>query len=486
MLQNYQQNYKTPVIAIVGRPNVGKSTLFNQIIGTKKAIVEDIPGVTRDRNYALVDRFSIPFYLIDTGGYEINAGETSGDPLQKFVVEQTLLAVDEANIVFCLFDGDTGLQPVDEEIVDLLRKNRKKVYYAVNKCDGLEQSLKIVDFYSLGVNALYDISALYGREVKDLVEQALQSLPDYKELLDTDRMLKKHQADANYQADLEIQRLMQQYPKEKDDEDLGKEFEDDEEEVKFEEDNVSADDFAPVFFEDDGTQDAAQNEAQYLKENRLRQIQSKRAGAVVVGVDGNPPVQDTTVQAETADDEKEELPVLGQINIAIIGKPNVGKSTLFNTLLGTERAITSPIAGTTRDSLDVEFVRDGQKYVLVDTAGLRKKTKISDKVEKYSTIRALNSLSSADVVVMVLDAADGPTEQDTKILGLAHERGVAVVICVNKWDLVEKNHKTIKEYTDNVRDAFKFARYAPIVFTSAISGRRCVRVLSTARDVAIA
>jgi GTP-binding protein len=176
---------------------------------------------------------------------------------------------------------------------------------------------------------------------------------------------------------------------------------------------------------------------------------------------------------------------LEQINIAIIGKPNVGKSTLFNALLGTKRAITSSIAGTTRDSLDVELFKDEQKYLLVDTAGLRKKTKISDKVERYSTIRALNSLSAADVVLMVIDAVDGPQEQDTKILGLAHEHGVGIVICINKWDLIKKNYKTVKEYTDKVYDTFKFARYAPLVFMSAISGRRCSKVLGVARDVAI-
>jgi GTP-binding protein len=228
-----------------------------------------------------------------------------------------------------------------------------------------------------------------------------------------------------------------------------------------------------VFFEGDETQD----EGQYLKENRLLQTPPKATKQK-----GNEKAPEKEFSEE---EEEEELPVLEHINVAIIGKPNVGKSTLFNSLLGSERAITSSIAGTTRDSLDVEFVRDGQKYVLVDTAGLRKKTKISNKVERYSTIRALNSLSSADVVIVVVDAGDGPTEQDTKILGLAHERGAGIVICVNKWDLIEKGHKTVKEYTDKIRDAFKFAKYAPIVFTSAISGRRCERVLSTVRDIAI-
>ncbi len=455
---------KTPVIAIIGRPNVGKSTLFNNFVGKKKAIVEDVPGVTRDRNYALIERFSIPFYLIDTGGYEIDATDT----LQKFVVEQTLLAIDEADIVFCMFDGNTGVQPTDEEIVALLRKYKKQVYYIVNKCDGAEQNLKAVDFYSIGIGELHDISALYGRATKDLAEQALQALPNYSEIIAQTKEEKRRKEDENYKTELEIDNLLKQHPKEKDDEDLGNEFEEEVEEVQFEEDNF---DFAPVFFEDESVGD----EQIYLKQNRLQQV--KRGGKILRN--------ETPLDAEIDADEVEKLPELEKINVAIIGKPNVGKSTLFNSLLGYKQAITSDIAGTTRDSLDIEFERNGQKYVLVDTAGLRKKTKISDKVERYSTIRALNSLSDADVVVMVIDAVDGPQEQDTKILGLAHGHGVAVVLCINKWDLVEKDYKTVKEYTDKVREAFKFAKYAPIVFTSAISGRRCSKVLEAVRNVAI-
>ena len=455
----------TPIIAIVGRPNVGKSTLFNRIIGERRAIVEDVPGVTRDRNYAHVLRFDVPFFLVDTGGYEINPA----DPLQKFVVEQTQIAIDEADIIFCLFDGSFGVHPGDEIMVSMLRSCGKEVYYIVNKCDGEEQNLKVIDFYSLGVGDLCDISALYGREVNNLVENALAKVEGYEQLKLLTAEEKARKELEYHNAEFEIEKGLAEYCNDNDDDD------DDRESDEFEfvdEENVDTEpEFAPVYMPGDSND----SEEEYLKEFRIKPI--KTIDKVEIGAD--------LTSIEESDAEEEIFPSIPIIKVAIVGRPNVGKSTLFNRITGTSRSITSPIAGTTRDSVNTPLKREGQDYLLVDTAGLRKKGRITDNIERYSTLRALKSLGDADVAVLVLDAEQGPTEQDAKIAGLAHEQGLGLIICVNKWDLIEKNHKTIKDYTLNLRDAFKFARYAPIIFTSALSGKRCSKVIDMVREVAV-
>ncbi|MCL4145657.1 UNVERIFIED_CONTAM: hypothetical protein GTU68_016368 [Idotea baltica] len=348
---------RTPIIAILGRPNVGKSSLFNRIYGRQKAIVEDQPGVTRDRNYAKVDRYEFPFYLVDTGGFDIEGKEDLSDEIRI----QARLAAEEADHVLVVFDASQGVQAADSEIIDLLRSSNTPRTYLANKCDGVEQDGLVADFYSLGVDEVVPISALHRRGVKELVPRMLEGLPNYTAL---------------------------------------------------------------------------------------------KTGS------------------------------LDQIRLAIIGRPNVGKSTLVNTLLGERRAITSDIAGTTRDSLDLELTRDGQDYVIVDTAGLRKKARISEEVERFSTLRSLRAINESDVSVILLDATQGPTEQDAKIVGLAHDAGRGIVLVVNKWDAIEKDHKSVKKFKDQVRQTFKFTPYAPIIFASALSGKRCPKIVEVAKQVA--
>ncbi|MCC6932268.1 MAG: ribosome biogenesis GTPase Der [Deltaproteobacteria bacterium] len=453
-----------PIIAIVGRPNVGKSTLFNRVVGENKAIVEDLPGVTRDRNYALVENYSFPFYLVDTGGYDTD----NTDPLQKRVVEQTMVAVDEADIILCLFDGNTGLQAGDEEIVSILRGYNKTIFYYVNKCDGKEQEEKIYDFYALGVSELKDLSAKYGRNINDVVEETLKTLPDYEEQARRTKEKRERLQAQQEDMELEIQRELAALNTDDEDEEL----EDDGGDFEFSDGPGEGDSveprFAPVFTP--GGEWESEND--YLKENRLTKLAPSKGSA--------------STEEEQEEEKQEEVIALDLIKIALVGKPNVGKSTLYNTLLGEERVITSDIAGTTRDSVDTPLKRDGQDYLLVDTAGLRKKARVTDNVEHYSTLRALKALSAADVCVLVIDALEGVSEQDTKIAGLAHDQGLGLVICINKWDAVEKTHHSVHEFTLDVRDKLKFARYAPIIYISALSGRRCPRVLDTAKEVAYA
>ena len=350
-----------PTVAIVGRANVGKSTLCNSLVGRRVSIVEDIPGVTRDRHYHLVKRFDFPFTVIDTGGL---LGE-EGLGLEDEVQEQTKLAIEEADIIIALFDGVFGPHPHDQEIVRMLRRAKKPVIYAINKCEKPEVQVAANEFYQLGVPEALFLSAAHGVGVPELVDEIQEQL------------------------------------------------------------KINADEIeSPQVYEDHA------------------------------------------------------------IKLAIIGKPNAGKSSIINRILGEQRLVTSDVAGTTRDSIDIYLTRDNQRYQIVDTAGLRKKSKIDDHtVERYANLHALTSLASADVAVVVMDASEGlPTDQDAKIAGLAHERGRALVLVMNKWDLVEKDHKSVKDYTEGIYSVLKFARYAPILFVSAHTGRRCPSILEAAKD----
>lgn len=342
---------KLPLIAIVGRTNVGKSTLFNQITGRKLSVIEDTHGVTRDRHYAMVKRHGMPFTLVDTGGL---LGEENQE-LADAVREQSEIAICDADAIIAIFDGVAGPHPHDYEVVNLLRKAGKPVMWVVNKTEKQETELRVAEFYALGIDNIVSISAAHNKGLDTLIK-AIYSFPVWEGISE----------------DLEI----------------------------------------------------------------------------------------------------EEEP---SIKVAILGKPNVGKSTLTNKLLGEERVVTSPIAGTTRDRIDVELRREGQLFVFSDTAGLRKKARVKDAtIERYSNLRSLKELAECDVAVLLLDATSGPpTEQDAKIAGLIHERGRAFVIAINKWDAVEKDHKTAKAYKDQVAEVFKFARYAPIIFISALTGKRC-------------
>lgn len=453
---------RLPVVAIVGRPNVGKSTLFNRILGKRVAIVEDEPGVTRDRNYAVVERFSIPFLLVDTGGLDFD----TKDELTKLVVGQSLLAAEQADKLIVLFDASSGCQSSDAEVIKALRRFSEKGVYVANKCDGDEQAVKAADFYQLGLEHIHDISALHGRKVVELIESTLRSLPDYNARL-------AHQQEQERREEELVQLAAQSVDPEDLEYDEEETFE--EEELtsaalnrEFEPDPEHA--FPDVFVASGEENDTG--EQSYLRSNRVVSIHKRYE-------------EDEDSLEEESNDDEEVLPTPDTVRIAIVGRPNAGKSTILNLFAGEERAITSPIAGTTRDSLEIEIIRDGQRFVIVDTAGLRKPGKVDDGLEKYAVTRSLAAIADCDVAVIVIDAVAGPSDQDAKIAGLAHEQGKGIIIAVNKWDLVEKDHKTVKSYTDSVFEQIRFAQYAPVVFTSALSGRRCVKILDHSLEIAV-
>ncbi len=348
-----------PLVAIVGRPNVGKSTLFNALLAHRRSVIEDVDGVSRDRNYGMVTRFGSPFTVVDTGGL---FGDGDGEIFHK-MISQTKIAIDEADAVVVLFDGIGGLNPIDEDLVQLIRESRKPVIWVVNKCEKPSVEEGAAEFFGLGIDDYLCISSAHKKGVKELAEKIYEVLK-----LD--------------------------------------------------------------------------------------------------------PEADKVTENSCSDPED-------TIRVAVLGRPNVGKSTLINKLLGEDRLITSPIAGTTRDSIDIPVKREGQDYILIDTAGLRKKARVDDgTIERFSNLRSLRALARCDVAILLLDATEGlPTDQDSKIAGLAHERGRSLVVVVNKWDAVEKDHKTAKAYKDAVIGILGFAKYAPIVFVSALTGRRCPAIL---------
>lgn len=345
------------VVAIVGRPNVGKSTLFNRIIGQRRAIVEDVPGVTRDRNYAEVTRYDVPFILVDTGGFE----PVSEDRLLVQMREQSQLAVEEADVILMVMDAREGLTPSDVEVVNRLRRAGKPVFYVVNKVDGPKQEAEVAEFYALGVEQIHAVSAEHGRGVGDLMDELLAVLPH-----------------------------------------------------------------------------------------------------------AEPPAEEDTQE----------------VRLAVVGRPNVGKSSLVNKLLGYERVVANATAGTTRDAIDTPFEYNEQRYVLIDTAGIRRKGRVSQKLEKFSVVQALKGMDRAHVVLVVIDAAEGVTEQDLTVAGYAYEKGRAVILVVNKWDLVVKDHKTMGQYVADLRDSFKFLNFAPVLFVSALSGQRINRIMGAVEKVA--
>lgn len=344
------------LVAIVGRPNVGKSTLFNRILGQRKALVEDFPGVTRDRHYAEVTRYDVPFTLVDTGGFE----PVSEERLLVQMREQSQFAVEEADVILFVLDSRDGLTPSDREVASMLRRVQKPVLYVLNKVDGEKQEAALGEFYSLGIETFYPVSAEHGRGVGDLIDDLL-------------------------------------------------------------------------------------------------------------------PLLDSGARPEAAAEE---------VRLAIVGRPNVGKSSLVNRILGYERVVANPTAGTTRDSVDTPFSYNQKRYVLIDTAGIRRKGKTNQALEKFSVIQSLKAMDRAHVVVVVIDAAEGVTDQDLTVAGYAFERGRAVILAVNKWDLVPKNNQTMNEYLEKLRLSFKFLPFAPVLFLSALTGQRVAKVMAEVEMVA--
>ena len=338
-----------PVVAVVGRPNVGKSTLFNALAGERISIVQDTPGVTRDRIYAEIEWLNHSFTMIDTGGIEPD----TKDIILAQMREQAEIAIATADVILFMTDVRQGLTDADAKVADMLRRSRKPVVLVVNKVDNFEKFMPdVYEFYNLGIGEPMPISAAGKLGLGDMLEEVVKHFPDQS--------------------------------------------------------------------------------------------------------------------GEEADDDRPR--------VAIVGKPNVGKSSIINKLTGENRVIVSDIAGTTRDAIDTEIRYQGREYIFIDTAGLRRKNKIKEEIERYSIIRAVTAVERADVVIVVIDATGGVTEQDAKIAGIAHERGKGIIIAVNKWDAVEKDDKTIYKHTNRIREILSFMPYAEIMFISAKTGQRMVKL----------
>ena len=345
-----------PLVAIVGRPNVGKSMLFNKLTGKRLSIVEDTPGVTRDRLYAEAEWRSRTFNIVDTGGIEPG----TDDQILSFMREQAEIAISSATVIIFVCDIKTGMTAADQEVAGMLQRSGKPVVLAVNKMDATGRTdPDIYEFYNLGLGDPYPVSAVHGHGTGDLLDACFEYFPP-------------------------------------------------------------------------------------------------------------------------EDDEEEEEDV---VKVAIIGKPNVGKSSLVNRILGQDRVIVSNVAGTTRDAVDSYFENDRGKYLIIDTAGMRKKSKVDDRIEKFSVLRATMAIERSDVCVIMIDAQEGVTEQDTKVAGLAHEAGKACIIVVNKWDAVEKDDKTMKRMEDDVRRDLAYMTYAPVLFISALTGQRVDKLFDLINSV---
>ena len=343
-----------PVLAIVGRPNVGKSTIFNRIIGERIAIVEDKPGVTRDRIYSSAEWLNHDFHVIDTGGIEL-----SDEPFMVQMREQAELAIAEADVICFIVNGREGMTAADEEVAQILYRSKKPLVLGVNKIDDPTMHDRLYEFYNLGVGDPMPISGAHGLGLGDLLDKAAEHFPkDIEDAYDEDT-----------------------------------------------------------------------------------------------------------------------------IRVSIIGRPNVGKSSMVNAMLGEERVIVSDIPGTTRDAIDTPFKKDEQDYVVIDTAGMRKRGKVYEKTEKYSVLRALRAIERSDVVLVVINAEEGIIEQDKKIAGYAHEAGRAIIVVVNKWDVIEKDDKTMRNFEEKIREEFLYLDYAPVLFLSAKTKQRMQHLLPQVKKV---
>lgn len=339
-----------PVVALLGRPNVGKSTFFNRIIRSRKALVDDFPGVTRDRHYADAQWNDVDFTVIDTGGFL----STDDDYFASQIKDQLTAAADQADVLVFIMDGRAGLSPYDRELADFVRPMEKKVFFVVNKVESARQHDELSEFYSLGIDHFYTVSAEHGVGVGDFLDDLVESLPDFGQ--------------------------------------------------------VEASEDAPI-------------------------------------------------------------------KIAIVGRPNVGKSSLTNRLFGEQRVVVNPKAGTTRDAIELSVEHKGKHFVLVDTAGIRRKGKVTEKIEKFSILKSLRSLDECDVALILIDADEGITDQDITIAGYAEDRGCGAMFLINKWDLLPGERKSVKKYMEELRYMAKFLSYAPAITISAKTGQRCHRIL---------
>ncbi|MCG8637466.1 MAG: ribosome biogenesis GTPase Der [Desulfobacterales bacterium] len=339
-----------PVVALLGRPNVGKSTLFNRIIRSRQALVDDMPGVTRDRHYADAQWDDVHFTLVDTGGFL----STDDDYFASQIKEQLLVAVDQADVLVFVLDGRAGLSPYDRELADILRRTEKKVFYLINKIESHKQQDELGDFYTLGVDGFYMVSAEHGVGIPDFLDDLIKELPEWS-------------------------------PEEEDDEN-------------------------------------------------------------------------------------------GPIRIAIVGRPNVGKSSLANRLFGEQRVVVNDKAGTTRDAIELSVTHKGREFVLKDTAGIRRKGKVREKLEKFSILKSLDSLDDCDVALILIDTSEGITDQDITIAGYAEKRGCGAIFILNKWDLVDKAEKGQQAFLKELRQMAKFLSYAPAITVSAKTGQRCHKI----------
>jgi GTP-binding protein len=343
-----------PIVAIVGRPNVGKSTFFNRVTRTRNALVDDLPGVTRDRHYGDARWEEVDFTIVDTGGF---SGDDEDDFAHK-IRFQIIQAIDDADVIILILDGKSGISPFDEDVVQILRAQRKPVFYAVNKIDGVEHEVRVYDFYSLGIEKLYPISAEHRYGISGFLDDLTDILP------------------------------------------------------------------------------------------------------------------------KGSSEEPDDM-----VRLAVVGKPNVGKSSLINRILGEKRLLVSDTPGTTRDAIDSVCRVNGKSYLLIDTAGIRRKARVSKKLEKFSVIKALRSLDRCNVALILIDANQGITEQDVNIAGYAFERKCGCIFLLNKWDLVEKDSKTVKSFHDRLRMEAKFLSFAPILTLSALTGQRVLKIFSIVEDV---
>lgn len=347
-----------PVVAIIGRPNVGKSTIFNRITRTRSALVDDRPGVTRDRHYGEAVWNGVGFTLVDTGGYLTDDEDAFAAEI-RFQVGQ---AIENADAILMVLDGKAGISPFDSDVISLLRNARPPVFFLVNKIDSPSEEDKLSDFYELGLDQLFPVSGEHGYGINDLLDSVISEFPE-------------------------------------------------------------------------------------------------------------------EIEEEDADEENQP------IKVAVVGRPNVGKSSLINKVLNEKRLVVSDVAGTTRDSIDSVCRMDGTEYLLIDTAGIRRRAKVYEKLEKFSVLKTLKSLERCDVALILIDASEGVTEQDITIAGYAHERGCGCIFVFNKWDLVSKDTHSIKEYTEDLRYKAKFLGFAPVIMVSAVSGQRVSKVFEMIKAV---